>query len=56
MEFGIIGEITDLIFLAAMNITGNIDNYCYNNFLVEEKNISTAVIINSVEKITLSRS
>ena len=47
-KFWIIGEIIDLIVLAAINII--IDNYRYNNFLVDEKSISTTIIINSVEK------
>ena len=45
-----------MIVLAAIIITEKIDNYRYNNFLVEEKNIFTTIIINSVEKIVLSRS
>ena len=49
-ELGIIGEIINLIVLAAINITGKIDNYRYYNFLVEKKNIFTTIIINSVEK------
>ena len=52
----IIGEIINLIVLAAIIITEKIDNYRYNNFLVEEKNIFTTIIINSAEKIVLSRS
>ena len=38
------------IVLGAANITEKINNYCYNNFLVEEKNIFTNIIINSVGK------
>ena len=49
-ELGIIGEIINLIVLAAINITGKIDNYRYYNFLVEKKNMFTTIIINSVEK------
>ena len=49
-ELGIIGEIINLIVLAAINITGKIDNYRYYNFLVEKKNIFTTIIINFVEK------
>ena len=44
-----------LIVLAAVNITWKIDNYHYNNFLVEKKKFTT-IIINSVEKTVLSRS
>ena len=40
----------NLIVLAARNITGKIDNYRYNNFLVQEKNIFATIIINSLEK------
>ena len=46
----IIGKIINLIVLAAIIITGKIDSYRYNNFLVEEKSIFTTIIINSVEK------
>ena len=49
-DFGIIGEIINLIVLAVRNITGKIDNYRYYNFLVEKKNIFTTIIINFVEK------
>ena len=49
----IIGEIINLIVLAAIIITEKIDNYRYNNFLVEEENIFTTIIINSVEKILI---
>ena len=52
----IIGEIINLIVLAAIIITEKIDNYRYNNSLVEEKNIFTILTITSVEKIVLSRS
>ena len=52
----IIGEIINLIVLAAIIITEKIDNYRYNNSLVEEKNIFTTLTITSVEKIVLSRS
>ena len=37
----------NLIVFAAINITGKVDNYRYKNFLVEEKNIFTTIIINS---------
>ena len=40
----------------AIFITEKIDNYRHSNFLVEEKNIFTTIIINSAEKIVLSRS
>ena len=49
----IFDEIINLIVLAAIIITEKIDNYRYNNFLVEEKNIFTTIIINSVEKILI---
>ena len=35
----------NVIVLAVIHITEKIDNYCFNNFLVEEK------IINYVEKL-----
>ena len=49
-EFWVIEKIINLIILAAINITWKINNYCYNNFLVEEKDIFTTTVINSVEK------
>ena len=52
-RISIIGEIINLIVLAAIITTEKIDNYRYNNFLVEEKNIFTTIIINSVEKIVI---
>ena len=52
----IFDEIINLIVLAAIIITEKIDNYRYNNSLVEEKNIFTTLTITSVEKIVLSRS
>ena len=52
----IFDEIINLTVLAAIIITEKIDNYRYNNSLVEEKNIFTTLTITSVEKIVLSRS
>ena len=52
-RISIIGEIINLIVLAAIITTEKIDNYRYNNFLVEEKKIFTTIIINSVEKIVI---
>ena len=50
LQFWITGKIINLIVLAAINVTGIIDNYRYNKFLVEGKNIFDTVINNSAEK------
>ena len=50
LEFWITGEIITCIVLAAINITAKINNYHYNNFLVEGKNIFITIVMNSVKK------
>ena len=41
----------NLIVLAVKNIAGKIEDNCFNNFLIEEKNIFTTIIINYMEKL-----